>query len=299
MVEPGRYFYRCFSDSSAGGLVSGKGRSAQRLSKQALRVEFKNHLQLDATVPTALVSVSSRIIDTLRRAFNKLYEDKESPNQIWIAFVHVPDSDKNVYHHAENLAEQCGYKECRRLKYEYVFTWEIPREYFMHKVSIQTLMERGLNMEDYLWDRALPATRTLQEEVARKLFDPSNCGYDIGLGLGFLARCFGARAPTRQIARQLLQDCLRVLDIDDDAQIVRVSYRDYDALLDFSYICDIEDGIDMALLDWWFTEPGFLDAYEEHCASASQIQEEMEREWDYWREAAMNDGSYSDSDIEM
>jgi hypothetical protein len=196
------------------------------------------------------------------------------------------------------LGEECGYEEYKRLKYEYIFTWEISQKYVIHKVSIETLLERGLNMEDYRWSRALPTTLALREE-ARKILNPSYCAYEIGLGLGFLARCFGARAPTRQITHQLLRDCLRVRNIDDDAQIVWVSYPWYEAGIDFSYINDIEDGIDTALLDWWLADPSFLDAYEEYCASASQIEEEVERDWDGWCDAVMNDGSYSDSDIEM
>jgi hypothetical protein len=82
MEKPGRYFYRCFSDSSAGGLISGKGRRHTHLSNNELRTEFSNHLRSLSKKPTALISVSSRIIDTLQRAFGKFYKDGEKPDQV-------------------------------------------------------------------------------------------------------------------------------------------------------------------------------------------------------------------------
>ncbi|KAF2802114.1 uncharacterized protein BDZ99DRAFT_483133 [Mytilinidion resinicola] len=197
MGKSGRYFFRCFSNSSAGGLISGKGCRGRRLSETDLHSEYVNHVLLRATVPTALISVSSRIIDTLRRAFNKLYEDEESPDQIWITFIYVPDTDKDVYHHAEDLAKKWNYPDNGKLRYEYIFTWEIPEKYLIHKVSVETLIKRGLDMKGYLLNGALPRTSILRQEVVRKILDPSNGGYDIGLSLGFLARCFGARAPIR------------------------------------------------------------------------------------------------------
>jgi hypothetical protein len=36
-------FYYAFSDSSTGGLVSGKGKGSRRLSTDELLSEFKNH----------------------------------------------------------------------------------------------------------------------------------------------------------------------------------------------------------------------------------------------------------------
>jgi len=42
------------------------------------------------------------------------------------------------------------------------------------------------------------------------------------------------------------------------------------------------DGIDTAIYDWWLADPD-LDVYE-HFALALHSREEMEREWDFWRE---------------
>ncbi|KAF2676369.1 hypothetical protein K458DRAFT_410580 [Lentithecium fluviatile CBS 122367] len=224
MGKPGSYFYRCYSKSSAGGLISGKGRRHGRLSGTDLYSEFVNHVRLRTMEPTALISASNRLIDTLRRAFSKLYDDEESPNQIWITFIHVPDVDKHVYHHAEGLAKKWNCPNSRRLRYKYIFEWEIPEKYLIHKVSVETLIERGFDMKEYLFDGALPSTSTLREEVATRILKPLNGGYHIGLNLGLLARRFGARAPVRQIALQLHQDYSHVRIIDDDAQIVSISY---------------------------------------------------------------------------
>lgn len=76
--------------------------------------------------PIALISVSSRLIDTLLRAFNKFYKGFESTDQIWIAFILVPHIDKAIYHHVEGLAKRWGIKNLGGFLYEYVFEWEIP-----------------------------------------------------------------------------------------------------------------------------------------------------------------------------
>jgi hypothetical protein len=88
--------------------------------------------------------VTGSFIDVLRRAFDKLYEGEE-PDQIWIVFISVPYKDKSTYHHAEHLARDIGHDTPRMFKNEYIFEWEIPEEYIVHKVSVQTLLERGLN----------------------------------------------------------------------------------------------------------------------------------------------------------
>ncbi|KAL1591740.1 hypothetical protein SLS60_011739 [Paraconiothyrium brasiliense] len=290
MGEHGNHFSRAHSDSSAGGLISGKGRRHGRFLGPDLYSEFVNHMRLRSMKPTALISVSNRLIDTLRRAFSKFYEDEEDPNQIWITFIHVPDVDKHVYHHAEGLAKKWNCPNPSRLRYEYIFEWEIPEKYLIHKVSVQTLIERGFGMEEYLLDDALPLTSILRKEVAKRLLQPSVGGYEIGLTLGLLARCFGARAPIRQIALQLLQDCSHVRFIDHDVQMVSASYWDREVMhLDFGHFRDIEDGIDTALYDWWLADPDFVYAYKEHCAWAIQIEEDLEREWDFWHEAKFDD----------
>jgi hypothetical protein len=276
MKNPRRYFYRCFSNSSAGGLISGKGRRRTRLSDDELYTEFSSHVLYPTKKPTALISVSSRIIDTLRRAFGKFHNDGEKPDQIWIAFVHVPDEDTHLYHHAEGLAYQTQADSPRRLRYEYLFEWEIPKRYLIHKVSVATLLRRGFSMEPYLVDKKLPPTSILRKQFA-SFFDPSNGGYSIGLELGSLVRPFGARAPLYQIALQIQLDCS---SMDIDNQIVECSYGENQVhYLDSADIRDIEEGVEIALVDCWLLNSEFLDKYEEHSAWGLQVDAEVEEEW--------------------
>lgn len=89
--------------------------------------------------PTALISASDRLSDTLRHAFSKLYKDGEISNQIWITFIYVPDEDKHIYHHAEGLAKKWHFLNPGRLRYEYIFEWEIPEQYLITKFRLRHL----------------------------------------------------------------------------------------------------------------------------------------------------------------
>ena len=52
--------------------------------------EFQKHANKGGREPTVLVSASDRIVDTLKRAFDKHCEDGESSAEVWIAFTEVP-----------------------------------------------------------------------------------------------------------------------------------------------------------------------------------------------------------------
>jgi hypothetical protein len=56
--------------------------------------------------PTALMYVSSRLIDTLRTALQRCYEAKQHADQIWIILIYVPSINQHVYDHAEDLAKR-------------------------------------------------------------------------------------------------------------------------------------------------------------------------------------------------
>jgi hypothetical protein len=83
-------YTRAYSKSSAGQFVSAKGLKGDPLSDTALLYEFRNHANIRNRKPTALVSVSDRIVDTLKRAFNKHYEDRESSADILGRFHRGP-----------------------------------------------------------------------------------------------------------------------------------------------------------------------------------------------------------------
>jgi hypothetical protein len=142
-------YSQTYSDSSAGQTISAKGRG-DPLADAALLYEFRNHANIWNREPTALVSVSSRIVDTLKRAFDKCYENDESPQDIWIAFIEVPPAINNVptqFHLAQVLAEKCKLSEPNLFYHELVFEWAIPEKYVIHKVFLQTLMDRGIQRQ--------------------------------------------------------------------------------------------------------------------------------------------------------
>lgn len=106
-------------------------------------------------------------IDVLNRAFGKLHEGDE-PDQI---FISVPHKDKGVYHHAEDLAREIEHNKPSLFKDKYIFVREIPEKYMVHKISVQTLLERGLTMECYYEDsyngRRFPSTSILRQDIAK------------------------------------------------------------------------------------------------------------------------------------
>ena len=231
-------------------------RKDRQLSIHELLCEFKNHKngaqklyqEICPERLTALVSVTISI-DALRRAFNKLYGG-DKPEQIWIVFISVPHKEKAIYHHAEYLAREIGQDKTNMFKDEYIFEWEVPEKYIVHKVSVQTLLERGFIMESYCEysnnKRQLPSAYLLRQDIAKRILDPANSGYDIGMSLGFVARWFGARAPVREIAHRILSECTRIRY----AQNVRVSYwHGHETTLDFEHFYWVERAIDEALFD--------------------------------------------------
>ena len=58
--------------------------------------EFRNHADKLSEVPTALVSVSSRIVDTLNRAIYLYLVAGEHPCHIWIAFIEIPAATSSM-----------------------------------------------------------------------------------------------------------------------------------------------------------------------------------------------------------
>ncbi|KAH6973919.1 hypothetical protein EDB80DRAFT_900462 [Ilyonectria destructans] len=143
---------RSYSDGSAGKLSSGKGSVGPPHTLERLLSEFAEHRKLaNRTHPTSLVSASDRIIDSLKRAFNKYYEDGEHPDQIWIVFIRIPYGriQTTKVHSARKLAEECQHPEPSKFTHEYLFEWAIPQEYVVHSVSVETLIHRGLKMDQF------------------------------------------------------------------------------------------------------------------------------------------------------
>jgi hypothetical protein len=68
--EPESYFYRCFSNSSAGDLSSD---SVSEVNDFQFR--FNNHIQINTSTLTALMFVRILIISTPQRAIDNSYDD--------------------------------------------------------------------------------------------------------------------------------------------------------------------------------------------------------------------------------
>lgn len=284
----GMFLTRSYSDSSVGKLTSGKGSIKDcPVPAPLLLAEFQQHAQLYKEIPTLLVSTSDRILDTLKRAFNKVYESGERPDRIWIVFIWIPPNriqTVNV-HSAQKLAERCRHPEPQKFAHEYVFEWAIPEEFVVHTVSVDTLLLRGLDLHDYrcieedpdseIWSRSsegkLPPISLLRKVMAEDYIRDVRNGWDIGIALGCFARRFGARAPVDWIAHQLYADLVRApwVDSDGDVHSGSVSYADGTTeSLDPEVLPQLSDGIHTALIEWWLLDADFVmnvNAHNEWC----------------------------------
>lgn len=247
-------YTRVYSPSRVSRFVSRKGPDGGSLSNAALLEDFRNHANISNRKPTALVSASRRIVDTLKRAFNKHNKHGKSPAKIWIAFIEVPSIRNETptrIHSARQLAEKCNLPEPESFSYEVVFEWTIPDKYVLHKVSLQTLMERGLQKNWFLPQ----STAEVRRYIAREF---QQCGpWEIGVTLGFFARNFGARAPLNWIPDQLFRDCVRPEIVGED--VVMLGWApEHTEKVDFQFFCDLENGIETSLCDWWLSDLDFF-----------------------------------------
>lgn len=250
-------YTRAYSSTTNRQLISGKGSRGSPLSRKALLNEFGRHANIRNRISTALVSVSDRIVDTLHRAVEKYDKYCESPAKIWIAFIEVPSSADIRIHSAKELKEQCGSEEPGLCSHEFVFEWAIPEQYVRHRVSLQTLIYRGLP-ERHFRDCFTSETRC---SIARE-FAQYRSSWEIGVYLGLFAQRFGARAPLVWIAHRLYYDCVRPIVVTED--VVRLDYQHLPTeTVDFMFFRQLDDGIEDSLYDWWLTDTRFVEEYEE------------------------------------
>jgi hypothetical protein len=258
-------FTRVYSNSSAGQLTSGRRPTEAQFSEYLLLDEFRRHANRSNRTPTALVSVSNRIIDTVQRAFQKHQQDGESPEDIWIVFLEVPANEEQraapSIHYARDLAEQlqveCPHLKPNLYKYEFLFEWGIPEDYVLHRVSLQTLMERGLQIQ-------ASSTRDLRSSTAGQLQGHGGDGFGIGVELASFAKKFGARAPVEWIAYQWFYDCVGVWFDPAYPTPVKLHYADgYSETVEIEFLFKRDEGIETALQDWWLTDFEFVVEYNE------------------------------------
>ena len=286
-------YTRAYSTSSAGKLVSAKGPKGDPLSRITLLKEFDNHSKIWNREPTALVSASDRIIDTLNRAFDKLHGHDESSAEVWIAFLEVPstiDEDIARIHSAKELAEECELSEPKSFVHEVVFEWAVPDKYVLHQVSLQTLMNRGLKIDDFLQpSTAESSTVEVRHHVARGLQPDGGWHgpWEIGLHLGSFAEKFGARAPLDWISHQLFHDCVHVTSVKDD--LFRLNYAPGNTkIVGSHFFREMDDGIKTSLYEWWFGDTNFIRDCDEFNEWRDVSEEGMTWDmigfWETWRD---------------
>ncbi|KAH6641131.1 hypothetical protein F5144DRAFT_123770 [Chaetomium tenue] len=279
----GTIYTRAYSKSNAGQLNSGRGPTGPPLSGVQLLAEFQRHANRNNRIPTALVSVSNRLVDTVHRAFQKHYVNGESPADIWVVFIESPAERQAPavrLHSARELAQSLGLKP-EHFHYEFVFEWGIPQGYVLHKVSLKTLMDRGLqiDLEDL-------STQELRVSTARGFEQSSSYGpVDIGMNLGFFAKPFGARAPLDWIAHQWYSDSVRTwFDYGRDVVELRYAHEHCEAV-EVDFFCDLDQRIGTVLMDWWLADSDFVRDYEDFQRwreamedNIADIEEEIEAE---------------------
>ncbi|TGO35967.1 hypothetical protein BHYA_0139g00140 [Botrytis hyacinthi] len=269
-------FYRAYSPRSAGGLVSGKANQGwHRPSHINLEREFGNHKDLSNQNPTALVSVTSSIIRALNIAFNKHYRDDEKRAEIWIAFIE--SRIRNQMHGDQNPVY---------FKDEYLFEWGVPMEYVVHGVSVQTLVDRGLNMKEYRedtwiehqhrWREILPSTSNLRTKIANTVCDftfgrkvhvyNSHDQFESHVRLAGMVRAFGVKALELNLLWEIFSNCCT-----GRFSSPRNFKQRYNA---------INEDCHELLLDWWLLGDEFNYDYACHLEYAFHLQETMAARWD-------------------
>jgi hypothetical protein len=235
-------FYRCYSTTSARQLRSRRYHDGHPpLSEADLLYGFDNNRIRESKNPTALVSVTNRLLEAVHRALEKYYYFDEAPGTVWIVIIRVPGGENNDGpHHARELALQWHHENADIFKYECLFEWEIPREYVEDHVSVKTLLKREIGWLLGLQNcaKGFPGFRDVQNMLVDIILESDP--YSIGRWLGSLAQAFGARTCTYELAFQILRECLSGGYVDEANQFVRLCGSELCGILEFSDICDIE-----------------------------------------------------------
>lgn len=119
------------------------------------------------------------------------------------------------YRAAKDLVETIGDKNVYQFLSEYVVEWEIRAEAIEHSVTLQALIARGL-YQFLGWDntkggtgRIFGSTQDLRDAIGRSLFNGNQNPFEIRLQLGRMTRIFGARAPLKRIAKEILDKIVK------------------------------------------------------------------------------------------
>jgi len=258
---PGLLF-RCCSSASVGRLHSGKlslHASESLLEEQELLDEFESHRQLYGTTPTALVSTTTNFLRVLHLAYQKLW-DGETADQIELIFI-VPDPEADArLHRAKDLADQIvdWSEEYRRLfTHEFVYEWQIPESAVAHRITMDTLLRRGLDLDQLCGPtefEEFPGMIDFQSLI--RTHWKRSCLFDIGYKAGMAACLFGFHSLTSLILDEILG---------------LISYR--------NPFGPVEDGIEDALSTYASCIGDGLEAYEAEFEDLSEAAATLHHEY--------------------
>ena len=170
--------------------------------------------------------------------------------QIYIIFINAPPEDEPHYHSAKTLAEELHFENPGLYSSEYLAEWQIEPKAIQHSMTLKTLIGRGLFPR---WDeskRKFGHVEDLRNKVGKTLFNGYQTAYKLGLGLGLVARKFGAKALSMDIARKLLDEVIRPRFID---------YRPINADR-----LAASQGINTAIIDWCLYDDEFMRSIKHH-----------------------------------
>ncbi|KAM0274275.1 hypothetical protein ACHAQH_008009 [Verticillium albo-atrum] len=265
----GQIYTRTYWSGSPRKLVSGRGPAGDPLSDEQLLSEFRKHANSRSQEPTALISVSSRIIDTTKCALDKYYTDGNPAEDIWIAFIMVPAGSRKP-HSAKKLAMQSNKQreilKPHQFRHEFLFDWAIPEDFVLHEVSLQTLLDRGLDWHEYLEspdffihhyrderglevdvEKAMWEFGKLKDQVAKYLLSDDD-GWELGMALASFTHKFSARAPGGWIARQFWKVCVKCRSIVETVVHIQSS-TDLFKPIDLVYFKIMDEGRNIGLSD--------------------------------------------------
>ena len=208
--------FRCCSDSSAGRLNSGKrnhSASEEPLDLDLLK-GFESHSHFwDQTTPTALVSTTTRLLRAIHTAFDKLHSG-EPAERIEILFI-KPPAASSALHSADDLARKLHWLAEKRKNYkdEYLFEWAIPECSVIHRVTMATLLRRGLSIQLLCGSQTHFADfpRMREFRMVFRQYWGSLRVYERGFQAGRVACLFGRRELARRLADEVLMFAFAVV----------------------------------------------------------------------------------------
>jgi hypothetical protein len=197
--------FRCWSETSAGGLRSRKSLNGVRqhnFTAAGLLQEFQEHKDLYSRTPTAFVSTTSNFLRALHIAYQKIY-DGENTQDIKIAFLTSRTDTQTRIYPAKNFAIESGSseEEIRLFENEYVFLWKVPEDNMIHVVSMDIVIQRGFTLPEIHTGQPVPSLANLRKAIVDQAdqLTPFERGYLCGSA----ACMFGIRAPVHEIAFQM------------------------------------------------------------------------------------------------